>query len=148
MTQETQVQFFHSATVAAARSKVFPRLQAKTRVDIIKQQVEELIFMIRMTKRLPSLLENTKEFNKLRFILSKFDQQFGAAFEEILEEWNTNHRDGSINDTPVTESLNADTDDLSEEEQVDSESGLKLFYKGKQITQQEFNTLKSFGIIQ
>lgn len=147
MTQETKVKFFHSAVESAARSKVFPRLQANTRVDIIKQDVQELIYMIRMTKRLPSLLENTKLFNQLRAVLHKFDKDFGAAFDEINEEWYKNHRDGSINDTPITESLNADSDRLSAEEQQDSEPSLRLEYNGKPITVAQFQTLKAFGII-
>ena len=147
MTQETKVHFFHSAVESAARSKVFPRLQAKTRVDIIQQQVQELTFMIRMTRRLPSLLENTKLYSKLHAVLSRFDKDFGTLLEEMNEEWNENHRDGSINDTPQRESLNVDSDRLSEIEQTDSEDSLRLEYKGKPITVAEFQTLKAFGII-
>lgn len=114
----SNVKFFHSAAEAAARTNVFPRLQAKTRLDIIDQQITEVVWFIKMTKRLPSLLENTKEFGRLRSILHKADKAIGFALEEVCEEYERNHAAVRINDTPLTESLNQDSDVLTEDEQL------------------------------
>lgn len=113
----TNVRFFHNAQERAARTQVFKKVKAEHRAAIVAQNLDELQYMVKMTKSLPSLRDTTKGFSQFYFALKNFVEFAEPVLELLREEYQRDHAPSSINQR-ITQSLNETSDVRSEDEQI------------------------------